>query len=85
MVGVYGSPYSNFPLGQGFSTRAIIACRFGQSTPQKDIDFLLEWVQRGKVRLDDIISHRIPLEEAPHGYEIFCNKMDDCVKVVLKP
>jgi alcohol dehydrogenase len=83
VVGVYGSPYSNFPLGQIFDKG--ITMRFGQSTPQKDIDFLLDWVQQGKVRLDDIISHRLPLEEAPRGYEIFCNKMDDCVKVVLKP
>jgi S-(hydroxymethyl)glutathione dehydrogenase/alcohol dehydrogenase len=83
VVGVYGSPYSNFPLGQIFDKG--ITMRFGQSTPQKDIDLLLEWVQQGKVRLDDIISHRLPLEEAPHGYEIFCNKTDDCVKVVLKP
>jgi threonine dehydrogenase-like Zn-dependent dehydrogenase len=83
VVGVYGSPYSSFPLGQIFDKG--ISMRFGQSTPQTDIDLLLEWVQQGKVRLDDIISHRLPLEEAPHGYEIFCNKMDDCVKVVLKP
>lgn len=83
VVGVYGSPYSNFPLGQIFDKG--ITMRFGQSTPQKDIDFLLDWVQQGKVRLDDIISHRLPLEEAPRGYEIFCSKMDDCVKVVLKP
>jgi threonine dehydrogenase-like Zn-dependent dehydrogenase len=83
VVGVYGSSYSNFPLGQIFDKG--ITMRFGQSTPQKDIDFLLDWVQQGKVRLDDIISHRLPLEEAPRGYEIFCSKMDDCVKVVLKP
>jgi len=83
VVGVYGSPYSNFPLGQIFDKG--ITMRFGQSTPQKDIDLLLDWVQQGKVQLDDIISHNIPLEQAPHGYEIFCNKQDDCVKVVLKP
>jgi threonine dehydrogenase-like Zn-dependent dehydrogenase len=83
VIGVYGSPYSSFPLGQIFDKG--ISMRFGQSTPQTDIDLLLEWVQQGKVRLDDIISHRLPLEEAPHGYEIFCNKTDDCVKVVLKP
>lgn len=83
VVGVYGSPYSNFPLGQIFDKG--ITMRFGQSTPQKDIDLLLSWVEQGKVRLDDIISHRLPLEDAPHGYEIFCDKQDDCVKVVLKP
>lgn len=83
VVGVYGMPYDNFPLGQIFDKG--IAMRFGQSTPQRDIDELLTWVEQGKVRLDDIISHTLPLAEAPHGYEIFDKKEDGCVKVVLKP
>jgi threonine dehydrogenase-like Zn-dependent dehydrogenase len=37
------------------------------------------------IRLDDIITHRLPLSEAPHGYEIFNEKKEDCVKVVLSP
>jgi threonine dehydrogenase-like Zn-dependent dehydrogenase len=83
VTGVYGLPYDNFPLGQIFDKG--IKMRFGQSTPQRDIDELLTWVQQGKVKLDDIISHRLPLDQAPHGYEIFNEKKDDCVKVVLKP
>ena len=83
VVGVYGAPYDDFPLGQIFDKG--ITMRFGQSTPQKDIDELLGWVEQRKIRLDDIISHRLPLEEAAHGYDIFCRKQDDCVKVVLKP
>ncbi|MCE2982152.1 MAG: hypothetical protein LW832_01175 [Parachlamydia sp.] len=42
-------------------------------------------VQERKVVLNDIITHRLPLEEAPHAYDIFNNKEDNCVKVVLKP
>jgi threonine dehydrogenase-like Zn-dependent dehydrogenase len=37
------------------------------------------------LRTDDIISHRVPLEKAPHAYQIFNRKEDNCVKVVLKP
>jgi threonine dehydrogenase-like Zn-dependent dehydrogenase len=37
------------------------------------------------VKLDDIITHRLPLSQAPHGYDIFRHKKDGCVKVVLKP
>jgi threonine dehydrogenase-like Zn-dependent dehydrogenase len=33
----------------------------------------------------DIITHRIPLKDAQHAYEIFDEKLDDCIKVVLKP
>jgi S-(hydroxymethyl)glutathione dehydrogenase / alcohol dehydrogenase len=83
VVGVYGVSYDNFPLGQIFDKG--IKMRFGQSTPQRDIDELLTWVEQGKIQLDDIITHRLPLEEAPHGYDIFNKKEDGCVKVVLKP
>lgn len=83
VLGVYGVPYDNFPLGQIFDKG--ISMRFGQSTPQRDIDELLKWVEEGKIQLDDIISHRLPLEDAPHAYDIFNNKEDGCVKVVLKP
>lgn len=83
VVGVYGMPYENFPLGQIFDKG--ISLRLGQSTPQRDIDELLTWVEQGKVRLDDIISHRLPLSDAARGYDIFNKKEDRCVKVVLKP
>ena len=83
VTGVYGVSYDNFPLGQIFDKG--IKMRFGQSTPQRDIDELLTWVEQGKVQLDDIISHKLPLTEAAHGYDIFNEKKDNCVKVVLKP
>jgi S-(hydroxymethyl)glutathione dehydrogenase / alcohol dehydrogenase len=46
---------------------------------------LFEIVRDGKVVLDDIITHKIPLSDAVKGYDMFKNKEDDCVKVVLKP
>jgi threonine dehydrogenase-like Zn-dependent dehydrogenase len=30
-------------------------------------------------------THHLPLELAPHGYEIFRDKTDGCLKVVLQP
>ncbi len=35
--------------------------------------------------LAQVITHKLPLKDAPHGYKIFNNKEDGCVKVVLKP
>jgi len=32
-----------------------------------------------------VITHRLPLEDAPAGYRIFRDKRDDCIKVVLRP
>ena len=83
VVGVYGMPYDNFPLGQIFDKG--ITMRFGQAPAQKYIDELLTWVEQRKIRLDDIITHRLPLAQAPHAYEIFNKKEDNCVKVVMKP
>lgn len=83
VLGVYGLPYDNFPLGQIFDKG--IHMSFGQAPVQKYIDDLIRFLEEGKIQLDDIITHRLPLSEAPHGYEIFAEKKDNCVKVVLKP
>jgi alcohol dehydrogenase len=83
VVGVYGMPYDAFPLGQIFDKG--ITMRFGQAPVQKYIDHLIEIVERGQIKLHDIITHRLPLDQAPHAYQIFRDKEEDCVKVVLKP
>jgi len=46
---------------------------------------LTERIQRGEIDPSFLITHRIPLEQAPHGYEIFKHKQDNCIKIVLKP
>ena len=83
ILGVYSSPFDNFPLHQLFDKGFTIKC--GQAPAHKHIDTLLGHVSAGRVKLDDIITHRLPLSEAPHGYDIFRHKKDNCVKVVLKP
>jgi S-(hydroxymethyl)glutathione dehydrogenase/alcohol dehydrogenase len=83
VLGVYGIPYDKFPLGQIFDKG--IHLSFGQAPVQKYIDDLIRFLEEGKIKLDDIISHRLPLAEAPRGYEIFNEKKEDCLKVVLKP
>jgi threonine dehydrogenase-like Zn-dependent dehydrogenase len=52
---------------------------------QACIDELITWLDEGRIVLDDIITHRLALKEAPKGYELFNNKEDGCVKVVLTP
>jgi S-(hydroxymethyl)glutathione dehydrogenase / alcohol dehydrogenase len=83
VVGVYGMPYDNFPLGQIFDKG--LHLHFGQAPVHAYIDELIGWVKEGKIQLNDIITHRLPLAEATRGYEIFCKKEDNCVKVVLSP
>jgi S-(hydroxymethyl)glutathione dehydrogenase / alcohol dehydrogenase len=83
VVGVYGSPYDNFPWYQIFDKG--LTLKTGQAPVHKFIDELYDWVQQGKIRLDDIITHTLPLNQASHAYDIFNKKQDNCVKVVLKP
>ena len=75
VLGVYSSPFGNFSIHQFFDKG--ITLRGGQAPAHKYIDKLMGH--------DDIISHRLPLSQAPHAYDIFRNKKDNCTKVVLKP
>ena len=83
VVGVYGTPFHAFPIGQMFDKG--IKMQLGQAPVHNYIDHLIELVVSGKVVLDDIISHPLPLSMAPKGYQIFNDKQDNCLKVVLKP
>jgi threonine dehydrogenase-like Zn-dependent dehydrogenase len=83
VLGVYPTYYDNFPVGQFFEKGIVL--KGGQAPAHKYIDELLHYVEQGKVRLDDIITHRLPLSEVAYAYKIFQEKEDDCVKVVLKP
>jgi S-(hydroxymethyl)glutathione dehydrogenase/alcohol dehydrogenase len=83
IMGVYGSPYDNFPLFRMFDKG--ITIKQGQAPVLNYVDKLIDLVKNEQVVLDDIITHTLPLEEAAHGYKIFDEKEEDCVKVVLKP
>ncbi len=52
---------------------------------QRYIDELMGLIEQRKVKLNDIITHRLPLDKAPDAYEMFSEKKDGCVKVVLQP
>jgi alcohol dehydrogenase len=83
IVGVYGSAFNTFPVYRMFDKGLTI--RQGQAPVLNYIDHLIDLVKNEKVVLNDIISHRLPLSQVSHAYDIFKNKEDDCVKVVLNP
>lgn len=83
VVGVYASPYDNFPIHRIFDKGLIM--QFGQAQTHLYIDQCFDLVRSGKVVLNDIITHRLPLSKASEAYDMFKKKTDDCVKVVLKP
>jgi S-(hydroxymethyl)glutathione dehydrogenase/alcohol dehydrogenase len=83
LMGVYGTTYDNFPLGQLFDKGVIV--RMGQALAHVFVDELLELVRGGKLRADDIITHRLRLDQAPAAFKAFDAKADGCVKVVMRP
>jgi S-(hydroxymethyl)glutathione dehydrogenase/alcohol dehydrogenase len=83
VVGVYGSTYDNFPVHKLFDKG--LSIRMGQVPVQRYMDELYGLVESGRVELADILTHKMPLDQASHAYDIFKKKEDDCVKVILKP
>jgi threonine dehydrogenase-like Zn-dependent dehydrogenase len=82
VIGVYGGFIDKFPMGAVVNRSLTI--RSGQCHVQRYLKPLLERIQRGEIDPSFVITHRMKLEDAAHGFEIFLNKQDDCVKVVLK-
>ena len=83
VLGVYPVHYDNFPVGQFFDKG--ITLKGGQAPVHAIIDKLFDYVKEGRVKLDDVITHRMSLDDVARGYEIFKKKEDNCVKVVLDP
>jgi threonine dehydrogenase-like Zn-dependent dehydrogenase len=83
VVGVYGGFVDKFPMGQLMNRG--ISIKTGQCHVQRYMRPLLERIQEGQIDPSFVITHKIPLSQAPVGYELFKQKLDDCLKVVLKP
>ena len=83
VIGVYGGFIDKFPIGSLMNRS--ITIRTGQCHVQRYMKPLLERIQKGEIDPTFIITHRLPLDDAPRGYEMFVNKEDDCLKVVLTP
>ncbi|MCW2549592.1 MAG: fdh3, partial [Mycobacterium sp.] len=83
VIGVYGGLIDKFPAG-AWMNRAL-TLKTGQCHVQRYMRPLLERIERGELDPTRVISHRLPLRDAPRGYQIFKNKQDGCEKVVLTP
>jgi len=81
--GVYGGMTDKFPLGALMEKG--IQLRSGQTHVQKYLEPLLALIENGTLDTTFLISHRLPLEDAAHGYKQFKEQQDSWTKVVLKP
>jgi threonine dehydrogenase-like Zn-dependent dehydrogenase len=81
--GVYGWLVDKVPMGSAFAKG--LTFRMGQTHVHRYLEPLLKHIENGHIDPTFIISHRLPLDEAPQAYKMFAEKTDDCIKVVLKP
>lgn len=83
ITGVYGAKYNQFPLGHLFERN--ISLKMGQAPVIHLMPKLFDLITAGKFDPTDIITHKLPLEEASKAYQLFSNREDNCIKVILKP
>ena len=83
LPGVYAGLIDKFPLGQAFAKG--LTFRMGQTHAHRYLRPLLGRIEKGEIKPEAIITHRMSLDDAPRGYQIFRDKEESCVKVVLTP
>jgi threonine dehydrogenase-like Zn-dependent dehydrogenase len=81
VIGVYGGFIDKFPMGAVMNRSLTI--RAGQCHVHRYMRPLLERIQNGEIDPSFVITHRLPLDQAAKGFDMFVNKEDNCEKVVL--
>jgi threonine dehydrogenase-like Zn-dependent dehydrogenase len=82
VIGVYGGFIDKFPMGAIVNRSLTI--KSGQCHVQRYMRPLMQRIQNGEIDPTFIITHRMSLEQAPEGFDLFAQKEDECLKVVLK-
>ncbi|MFI9812813.1 zinc-dependent alcohol dehydrogenase [Saccharothrix variisporea] len=84
VVGVYGGMADPMPMLTLFDKQ--VQLRMGQANVWRWVPEILPLLTDGDpLGTEDFATHHLPLDQAPHGYEIFQQKRDNAVKVLLKP
>jgi threonine dehydrogenase-like Zn-dependent dehydrogenase len=81
--GIYVGFIHAFMIGHAFDKGLMF--RMGQTHVQRYMPELLAYIESGALKPEAIITHSMPLAEAPRGYQVFDRREDDCRKVVLTP
>lgn len=83
VAGVYSGLSDNIPMG-AFMNKGL-SMRTGQTHVNRWTDDLLRRIEEGEIDPSFVITHTVPLSQGPEMYQVFRDKRDSCVKVVLKP
>ena len=82
VIGVYGGFVDKFPIGS--LMQRSITIKSGQAHVQRYMAPLLRLIENGDIDPSFVVTHTMSLEDAPKAYDMFKNKKDGCIKVVLK-
>jgi threonine dehydrogenase-like Zn-dependent dehydrogenase len=85
LSGVYGGMVDPMPMMDLFDKQ--IQLRMGQANVKAWIDDIMPLVQEDSdpLGVEDLATHKLPLDQAPHAYEIFQKKQDGAIKILLQP
>jgi threonine dehydrogenase-like Zn-dependent dehydrogenase len=83
VIGVYGGFIDKFPMGSVMNRSLTI--KTGQAHVHRYLKPLLNLIENGDIDPSFVVTHTMSLDDAPRGYDMFKNKEDGCIKVVLKP
>ena len=84
LIGVYGGMADPLPMLTLFDKQ--ITLRMGQANVKRWVDDIMPLlVDDDPLGVDTFASHVLPLDDAPHAYEIFQKKQDGAVKIILEP
>ena len=83
VAGVYSNILDKVPFG--IIVNRSIKIKSGQTHVQHYMKPLLDRIRNGEIDPSFVITHRLSLDEAPEAFEMFNDKENECIKVVLKP
>ncbi len=76
-----GGFMDKFPIGSLMNRSLTV--KTGQAHVHRYLRPLLARIENGEIDPSFVVSHHLPLEQAPQGYEMFKHKQDNCTKIVL--
>jgi threonine dehydrogenase-like Zn-dependent dehydrogenase len=85
LSGVYGGMVDPMPMMDLFDKQ--IQLRMGQANVRRWIDEIMPLLEQESdpLGVEDLATHKLPLDQAPHAYEIFQKKEDGAIKILLQP
>ncbi|REJ15402.1 MAG: glutathione-dependent formaldehyde dehydrogenase [Paenibacillaceae bacterium] len=83
VTGLYGMRYNGFPYGNIYSRN--VTMKGGLAPAVHYMPLVYDLMKQGRLDPSDIVTHVMPLSEAKQGYEIFAQRKQHCIKVILRP